>query len=244
MPKFLILLISLAGLLLADEAVIASFDLPLDESAGRLLRNRGSVKIEGKIANPERVFRAPGRKNGLTALRFRKSPEGADPMNRKHGCVIIHATKQDFDFSGPFTISLWARPDADLKRDARYVLFSTFSGDHGNGIQLSYAWNAFRCDCGSKAKPASLAVNYRNNPLEFGVWNHFCAVYDGSILRLYLNGIPSDVLEVKIQPASSYFSVGAFLGGYAYPFYGEIASLKIYPAALTAKQIIHEYRNE
>lgn len=235
---------SLAVLSVADEAVIASFDLPLDEPSGMLLHNRGSVKIEGNIVNPERVARVPGRSAGSTALRFQKTPGDTVQTNRKHACVIIRATKQDFDFSGPFTISIWARPDADLKKDARYVLFSTFDGDNGDGVRLNCAWNSFRCDCGSKEESASLAVNYRKNPLEFGVWNHFCAVYDGSVLRLYLNGVPSDELEVKIQPASSYFSIGAFLGGYAYPFYGEIASLKIYSVAWTAEQIINEYRNE
>ena len=74
-------------------------------------------------------------------------------------------------------------------------------------------------------------------------YNLITATYDGSILRLYVNGVLQSSNTYAINTASSNFLIGDTAWGYPNKLLGEAPITKIYNRALTATEIRQNYNN-
>lgn len=244
MQKFLgvVILFAAALLLGATDLPKPAIELKLNDGSGVKLKNSGSARVAACICMPEKTAWEAGRGDDSKALRL-NNPAADRRKRGNHACVLLPAEgRGDIDLTKPFTVGIWARPEADIDTDGDYVLFSTFAGDHGSGLRLSYGWGALRAAFGDTKTDMSLAAPRSKFPVEKGAWNHFAAVYDGSKLQLYVNGVlAAEKPATIVAPNASTWTIGAFLNGYASPFRGSLADFRIYPVALTAEQVQAEF---
>ena len=86
-----------------------------------------------------------------------------------------------------------------------------------------------------------------NNPISLDVWQHVAYTYDGSNVRMFINGVLDKTIPVTgtIQVSNMHLGIGMNLNasGNPYPnfyrqFQGEIDEVRIWNTALTAGQLI------
>ena len=73
-------------------------------------------------------------------------------------------------------------------------------------------------------------------------WGYICTTYDGSNLKMYLNGVSTGTTSVN-QAITAPSGVGIYLGARntSVPFTGSIDEVKIYNKALSDKEVLAEY---
>lgn len=82
--------------------------------------------------------------------------------------------------------------------------------------------------------------------LTLNIWQHVAATYDGSYLRLYVNGIITDsssVVVSSISNAAANLTIGDYAGGGRY-FSGGIDEVRVWSVARTKAQINADMNNE
>lgn len=90
---------------------------------------------------------------------------------------------------------------------------------------------------------------YVDSTIDFpaGTWFHMVGVYDGSQLRLYVNGVLNNVAAQSgtIASGPGPFWIGKYpgLNGYDWAYYGKIDEVAIYNRALSAEEIRQHYEN-
>jgi chitodextrinase len=131
----------------------------------------------------------------------------------------------------PVTASAWIKPD--VSDGIRSVLVQ--EGTNGKkwlyregGLLTSYL-------LGSKVQSTGTIAT--------GAWNHVAITYDGTILRLYLNGQPDGSSSVgKPEPELSGMRVGIDKSG-STKFDGMIDDVRIYNRALSGSEILNLYNS-
>jgi Concanavalin A-like lectin/glucanases superfamily len=134
------------------------------------------------------------------------------------------------------TLAAWIRPDG---AGTQYVLKKAISGsEDGYELSLSSSGVAF-----VRFNQASSGNNYRvesttDYPTNGSTWMHLAATYDGSKVRLYVNGAPDDSLSASFQIASNslQLAIGAGSSG-SQPFHGTIDEANVYTYALSAAEV-------
>lgn len=88
----------------------------------------------------------------------------------------------------------------------------------------------------------SVGVEVASTEIEDGIWHNLCATYDGSTIKLYLDGILKDSASESGHNIST--DVGVIIGQYmlnnntpTFPYNGNISEVAIYNSALTANQV-------
>lgn len=161
-------------------------------------------------------------------------------------------TSSTLDFTGPMTISAWIN----------------ITGGAGTFRTVLSRWDSVG---GINTRSYFLGVNSSNQVYfvtssngsdpgvnntatdptipSTGIWYHYSAVFDGSTMRLYRNGIQvatSTQTAIKSSP-NNQVGIGAVLGrsgdAISAPFNGKIDEVKIYNAALTASEIKLDYNH-
>jgi Concanavalin A-like lectin/glucanases superfamily/Calx-beta domain len=140
-----------------------------------------------------------------------------------------------------FSIEAWVKPLAQLDPGDQQCIFVQ---DHGE-LQLSIRPDpmgpgsrvAFRVTDNSAA---GFTEVQSSREIPFGVFSHLAATWDGTALRIYIDGL-LDVAQVtpNVPVASSTdFFIGAVnsIGG-PYALYGIVDELSVYNRALTASEI-------
>ena len=141
------------------------------------------------------------------------------------------------------TLTAWVRVDAGARKggiigqiqDNRYG---------GKGISLGYDVAGFRMGLagqGSGQNDGTLTWLRSSSGLNPGKWTHVAATYDGTTMRLFVDGIPEASSTAQSGPI---IPAGApmLIGGYAddderVPFIGAIHSAEVYEAALDPAEI-------
>jgi len=88
------------------------------------------------------------------------------------------------------------------------------------------------------------AVSVLNTPtLTTGNWYHLVGTYDGSDMRIYLNGSEETNTSKtgSISTSSEPIEIGRYLSGTAYQYNNSIAQPRIYNRALTAEEVQRSY---
>lgn len=73
-----------------------------------------------------------------------------------------------------------------------------------------------------------------------GAWHHVAGVYDGSSVRIYVDGVLSGTTMapgITMPGNSNAFELGGRCNGYAYPWNGSIDDVRIYGRALSAAEV-------
>lgn len=173
-------------------------------------------------------------------------------------CVIFKELAKDRFFQdfegGPFTISVWIKPDSIEKHNRPYEILNTAS-DIGPGWRLTYAWRMIIFRTGTGKRDAEGKGEYWEVKTEHtaidrvmpDTWNHIVVVRnEEGILSLYLNGkkVAESEKKFDIIPSNRFLTIGAYIGGYACGFKGVIDEIKIYKGALSPDEILKEYMVE
>ena len=88
-----------------------------------------------------------------------------------------------------------------------------------------------------------------SSALQVNSWKHICAVYQGQVISVYINGLLANSgttgFSALIQYPSTQSVAGTtYLGGGQYPFSGLIDDIAIYNRALTQEEITSLYNGE
>ena len=144
------------------------------------------------------------------------------------------------DISGtkPYTLELWARPP-DHPAGSRYQFLisretTTPSGRQGTGVWLSAAGVGFeRWTDGVKA-----GITYAAG-IPQAEWSAVTATYDGSTMRLYVDGrlIGSRQTTAGLAPPAGPFVLGAGADGRSGFFEGDLDELALYDHALIRSHV-------
>ncbi len=147
--------------------------------AGDALAPRFEAGFRGELPAPAQSA-APTWTSGLLGQAF--ALNGTPEATASLGDAVT------FDREKPFSISLWARPDADG------ALFSKMDEANGfRGVDM-LAFGDGHVDVHMINTWDSNAIKFVSEPaFTPGAWSHFCLTYDGSSkasgLRLYVNGV-------------------------------------------------------
>jgi hypothetical protein len=144
------------------------------------------------------------------------------------------ADAADLDLTAGMTLEAWVRPIA-------LTDWNTVVMKEGSATTLAYAlyandgapFPALTVRIGSQDRSATGSA-----PLPLNTWTHLAATYDGSILRLYVNGIQVGLL---VQSGNMIVSTRTLrIGGntvWGEYFNGTIDDVRIYNRALTEAEI-------
>ena len=217
---------------------------PLNEGTGSVAYDRSGQGNNGTWIgtpnSPSGTYYATGRM-GSVAGYF--SDSGNSSTN--HGLTI--GTQPVYDFTGPFTISMWVNPASTypetLAIRGKIESNGNNSGYDGYWLDL-YPSNPKLClqaDYGSKnACVAGTGV------VGVGVWSLLTTVYDGTNMSLYVNGTLSAQAASAITPpaidSSLLFGI-AVLGGHD-SFNGSLEDIRLYSRALSASEISSLYNTD
>ncbi len=140
----------------------------------------------------------------------------------------------------PYTFELWVRPSA-VDGVYRFPISQeeTVAGQRqGTGIWLSTAGLGFERWSGGVSSSITYAAG-----LAVGVWSQVVASYDGSTMRLFVNGVQigSRATTAPISPVSAPTAIGAGAGGHSGFFDGDLADVAIYPQAIARAHVAARY---
>ncbi|MFG3290133.1 LamG domain-containing protein [Streptomyces sp. NPDC048179] len=151
------------------------------------------------------------------------------------------ATASVLDTTAPFTVSAWVRLADDAVLTNMYTAVSQ-DGAGASRFLLQYddtagTW-AFKVRSEDQAtKVSALATT----PVtKTGVWTHLAGVWDGTSLKLYVNGVQEGSADTTLSWAATQgFSIGRarWDGGYVNRFKGAVDDVRAYGRALTADEI-------
>jgi hypothetical protein len=139
--------------------------------------------------------------------------------------------------TGPFTLAAWVRPSA---------------APTGNqGVIEKWDWDGARARRGyflrleASRKPRAAVFDANGNgvdvpavgPVPADVWTHVAAVFDGSTLRIYVNGAVQGTAPNAPAPADGASALEIGRSGGVSGFDGNIDEARVYARALTGQEI-------
>ncbi len=145
-------------------------------------------------------------------------------------------TKPVYEFTGPFAVSAWVNTVA-----SGTILSMQNGGDNGYNLAINYG----AIDFCIYANTTQNCVSGGHYPLSSPAWTYFTAVFDGSNISVYANGVLASSGHVLAPTASTgplVFGV-AQRGGYS-NFIGSLDDVRIYNRALSANEISSLYNTD
>ncbi len=191
--------------------------LPIDEGNGTITRDISCNSNHGSISGAAWVETDRG-----TALDF----DGIDDM-------VDCAGSESLDPGDAVTLSVWVNPDQVPSGEVG------IAGKYFDQYLLSF-YKYGRCwwYVGSGG-------NNCNATLPVGVWSHVVGTFDGTTMRLYINGeqVAEQASSFSTVPSGNNFWVGRHQSGEGTYFDGKVAAVKVYSRALSAAEVENEYQN-
>jgi hypothetical protein len=207
----------------------ATVSVSVTTTAG-LVAAYGFNETSGPNANDETTNNNDGTISGATHITSGKygSALAFDGTND----VVVVTDSTSLHLSSGMTLEAWVYPTSALsnwkailqKETDAYFLNANTSANHAGGGGTFGG----TC-CGVVQSPGPLPVNQ---------WTHVAATYDGSMLRLYLNGSPagSQAQTGSVQVTSTPLRIGGNTYGTEF-FPGRIDEVRIYNRALSQGEI-------
>ena len=151
-----------------------------------------------------------------------------------------------YDFAGraPFTLEVWVYPTVIDDTFPRIISKESFDDSTVPATRQGYALGFHQHNglfCGRYAdKVANEAVAAPG--LVPNAWNHIVCAYDGTTIRLYLNGtrVASTVSAITLADTALALTLGQKTNG-GNPTTGRIDEVAVYPTALTDARIAEHY---
>jgi hypothetical protein len=209
-----------------------------DEGDGLVLRDAAGNGHDGQILNDSRgAKRVAGRNGGAIEL------TGGDQKERNQaGCLGIPGF-ENTDWSKGMTLELWVR-FTKLGRPNTYELVSNTQSDRGKGFRFVVSWASLCLRSGEGDAGKTWGAQSEPSAITFGPgeWYHLAATYDGSVFRVYIDGLLAGESEpnLPLTRGESTLWVGAYRGGFAYGLNGIVDELKLYDYPRSAGQIVRD----
>ena len=211
---------------------------PFEEREGLKVEDASGSGHLGEILNAAQgVKRVTGRRGG--ALEF----SGGDPNARNQaGCVALPGFDQ-VDWAKGMTVEMWVCL-TKLDRPATYELVSNTVSDRGPGWRFVIFWQSLVLRTGDGEKTWGAGTEPSLTQLKTGEWCHLAGTYDGSVFRVYADGVLAGESQGKqsLTRGDNTLYLGAYRGGYAYGLNALVDDLRLYNYARTPAQIILDAR--
>ena len=143
------------------------------------------------------------------------------------------------DITDNITLSAWVRSEGTQQQFAKIV--HKYKGDANYPYQLNFEGASddkltFHLSDGVAEYNATSQSDITQN-----AWIHVVGTYDGSVLRLYVNGDENSTASASfsIETNNQYLGIGGRDGGTIHAFNGKIDDVRVYNRALTAEEIRH-----
>jgi len=161
------------------------------------------------------------------------------------GSHYVYRTDTDDkqDITGSFTMSVWVNPTS-LPSIVGTIIAKRLngSGTHNYIFDVTSTGNVIIYNNG--LTPGSLTST---TTISTGIWSYVAAVYNGSTVKLYINGIERGSQSVTGAPVadSGPFGIGAdYPGSWTDFFSGKIDEARVFASAFSADWIKTEYNNQ
>ncbi len=215
------------------EGVIES--LPFDEGSGSVARDTSGNGLDGTVSGSAWVY---GRSS--SALQF----DGVDDY------VQVSNTGSVFNLVSSWTLEAWVRPSSpgwDVRNDP---IIWKIANNGWNEDTFYLAWgpgNTF--NCGLERAWDDLDFIATSSPHSPGQWYHVVGMYNGSYLRIYVDGTLEG--SVYISSIAAYtgpapLRIGNILHsdhGNRGVFDGIVDEIRIYDRGLTSGEVLDLYNN-
>jgi len=208
---------------LRKQDLVASW--PLDDGAGATVADSSGHSLSGTVLNGASWVEEGGRR----ALRFEDA---------RRQCVDFGA-RPEFDLAGPLTLEAWVRYEpTDVWYPAilgkGYEQSGAYSLHIRPGLTL---WFEIDDEQGTRH-----FYNPTDLTLPPGAWAHVAAAYDGSVMRVYINGREAGKgleCQATIRKTIEPLRVG-WLGSYGY-LNGCVRNAALYSRAMSAQEVFARY---
>jgi large repetitive protein len=209
---------------------------PFEETTGAAVLDASGLGHHGEIMNDSRgVKRVTGRNGG--ALEF----TGGDPTQRNQaGCLALRGL-EGVDFTKGLTVEAWVKL-SQFTREETYELISNTQSDRGKGFRFALFYQSLCLRSGEG--DAGKTWGGQTNPSEFAAntdqWYHLAGTYDGSVYRVYVDGVLMGMSEpnLALTPGQPQVFIGAYAGGYAYGLNGVVDDVRLYNYARPDAEIV------
>jgi len=135
------------------------------------------------------------------------------------------STSNTLFYSNPFTVELWWNPSGSGQANGK--IFQTTNGDSYTGVSLALDATGNNLEVYMSNSSASWnLVNGTSYALTTGIWYHLALVYDGTTIKLYVNGSGTTLATVTtfINPVGTTVIGGQTNGKNAY---GLISNVRV-----------------
>lgn len=148
-------------------------------------------------------------------------------------------TNYNFPFSR-FTVAAWIKPAGASPQSYGGIVSNTRDCcSTYNGFQLHYTNSSSLVSSRIWWGTTSMS-SLSASSVTAGTWRHVALTYDGSVSRLYINGVQVSSANLTQNPGASAFNVSIGKGGWSsasYSFGGDIDDVRIYDYALPAADV-------
>ena len=148
-----------------------------------------------------------------------------------------YVTGADVDVSGTVTVGAWVYPTST--QSSTIVSKNSTTSDSQTNLTLASSVPTIQMTIGG----SSTTATDTGNALPNNTWSYVVATYDGSNLRLYVDGTVVDTTPATgvISTNNLLWTIGRFADSGSSYFAGAIDEVKMYSRALSANEIKAEY---
>lgn len=161
------------------------------------------------------------------------TPSGSGQSLELDGTSGLAEIPDTWDYGRQLTVEAWIKPDAVSGEQAIW-------GDYGSpGVKLSVLDGQLKFSLSTSSYLGG-GVTAVGGSIAAGVWTHVAAVYDGSQMRLFVDGFPVGTSPISGSildngTRQGYLGAGAF--GIEHLFDGKIDDFRIFAIALDRTQL-------
>ena len=151
------------------------------------------------------------------------------------------------NIDGPWSAEVWLKPATTMAPGALTCAIA-----NGDFAAPRKGWLIYQSDSGWNFRTyyndgLSTAVNINGNngaPPVAGQWTHLVATWDGSVGKLYVDGVlrETSIPQTYVPGVAGGFTVGARSDG-AFQWSGDVDEVAFYGSELTAAQVTEHYDN-
>lgn len=157
------------------------------------------------------------------------------------GDVIEVASDASLDITGPISLSLWIRPDAEDPEgqgtETAPMCKALSTANPSWSWQVRYGWNSPQPYMAFTFNTSPRAWAYVGQNLQQGEWHHIACSADGETLTAYLNGQATESTPMgAIASSPAPILIGS--DGWGSDWIGGIDEVRIYSRALSAGEML------
>jgi len=202
----------------------------LDESAGTTATDSSGLANHGTYVND------PTPSSMVAPVMFQNPRSLLLDQSTRQAVTVPDAPS--LSLTGPFTLAAWVFLTADTISTSTQGIIEKWEWD-GKRAHLGFF---LRLDAEQRPRVATIGTRMLDDvapaaPVPRQTWTHLAGVFDGSSLRVYVNGAEQARLDTTVAPedGSSPVEIGRAMG--VGTFHGLLDDVRIYARALSAADV-------